>query len=170
MKAAIPNILTVARVLLILPFIGAFYIPDPGYIPAAIFALAAATDFLDGYLSRKWQVTSAFGTMLDPIADKLIVTAALIMLIAQAAVALTPCIIILLREVFISGLREFLALKNVSVPVSKLAKWKTATQLIAIIILLAGQFDIGNIAIWVAAIITAITGLQYIIASRPHIK
>ena len=148
-----------------------------------IFLLASITDYLDGKIARAFDATSKFGQMLDPIADKLLVSTALILLstqmIANVVVPVTeevrradvlPVIIIILREVLVSGLREFLALQKIEMPVTKLAKWKTAFQLIALVMLLGVPvFDsirvelhqYGQLTLWFAAILTAITGFQY---------
>jgi CDP-diacylglycerol--glycerol-3-phosphate 3-phosphatidyltransferase len=140
----IPNILTIFRILIIPVLIFSFYIPGviANVVVASLFLLASFTDFFDGYLARAMKVQSNFGKCLDPIADKLLVAAAIIMLIHFSGrnLAITiPGIIIISREILVSGLREFLATINVSVPVSNLGKYKTAIQMISITLLLLGE-------------------------------
>ena len=140
----IPNILTVFRILIIPVLVFSFYIPGvtANIVAASLFLLASFTDFFDGYLARTMKAQSNFGKCLDPIADKLLVAVAIIMLIHFSGrnLAITiPGIIIICREILVSGLREFLATINVSVPVSKLGKYKTAIQMLAITLLLLGE-------------------------------
>lgn len=141
----IPNILTVARIFLIPVIVVSFYIPGKitNLIVASLFLAASLTDYFDGYLARAMKAQSNFGKCLDPIADKLLVAVALIMLIHfsyQDLYITVPAMIIICREILVSGLREFLAGINVSVPVTKLAKWKTGIQMTAItLLLLAGE-------------------------------
>lgn len=147
----------------------------------AIFAIASITDFLDGYLARIWKQTSTIGRMLDPIADKLLVSACLLLLAADGTIAgwsLWAAIIILCREILVSGLREYLAELKVSVPVSQLAKWKTTIQMVAIAFLLAGPAGdelvpvitiSGIILLWIAALITLYTGWDYFRAGLKHV-
>jgi len=149
---SLPNILTISRMVLVAPFVGAFYLPDAeaaALVTFSIFVLAAVTDFFDGWLARRLSVTSQFGRVFDPIADKLLVAAALIMLTLRTSDAewaifsipygpLTiPVIAILCRELLISGLREGMA-GRFTLPVNHLGKWKTACQMIAIGLLLGG--------------------------------
>jgi cardiolipin synthase len=172
-KKNLPNILTISRIVIIPIFIVSFYL-DQNYkiMPAILFILASVTDFFDGYLSRKWGVTSKLGALLDPTADKMIVVTALVMLIHFNAAHLVPALLIMCREIFISGLREYLANKQIEVPVTKLAKWKTGTQMVALIVLLidAGGVNkffyyFGNTTLWIAAILTIYTGYAYFIAA-----
>ena len=140
----IPNYLTVFRLVLIPVLIMSFYIPGmvANLVAAFLFALAAITDYFDGYFARSLHAESNFGRCLDPIADKLLVIVAIVMLVnfsEQNLYILIPGLIIISREVLVSGLREFLAEFSVSVPVSKLAKWKTAVQMVAITGLLLGE-------------------------------
>lgn len=139
MRARIPNLLTFARVLAV-PVCLVIILAHPrwGYTALLwIFVTASLTDFLDGYLARKWNAVSAVGALLDPIADKLLVALMLIyLLMIKGAALMAPVAIILLRELYISGLREFLATRNITLPVSKGGKLKTATQMAAIILLL----------------------------------
>jgi CDP-diacylglycerol--glycerol-3-phosphate 3-phosphatidyltransferase len=147
-------------------------------LAAVIFALSCITDFLDGYLARMWNVQSTIGRILDPIADKLLVAALIIMLIAQNKMPLIPAIAIICREILVSGLREFLAELKKSVPVNKLAKFKTTVQMIALFLMLLGDIGSGlswlpfiaNIMIWIAAILTIITGYGYIKAGIAYVK
>ena len=158
-----PNILTLGRIaiipLVLLAMLGGF-----NHVALWLFVIAGITDFFDGYLARKLKVESKFGAMLDPIADKLLVTAVLIFLSKQLddfdTIAL---VIILLREVMVSGLREYLGQQKIAMPVTKLAKWKTTLQFIAIIALLYNPASVLSLVIlWFAAFLTAVTGWQYI--------
>jgi CDP-diacylglycerol--glycerol-3-phosphate 3-phosphatidyltransferase len=175
-KSIIPNYLTYFRMVIIPVFIACFYVKfwDANLLIAILFSVACITDYFDGYLSRKWNVQSKFGELLDPIADKLLVVTALAMLIHFDSAHIIPCIVIMCREIFISGLREFLAKINISVPVTKLAKYKTGIQMAAIIILLLGAdltidgksthnfaYWLGNFCLWIAAILTVVTGYNY---------
>lgn len=148
-----------------------------------IFTVASLTDFLDGYLARIWKQTSNIGRMLDPIADKLLVSTCLLLLAADtdktiAGWSLWAAIIILCREILVSGLREYLAELKVSVPVTWVAKWKTTVQMLAIGFLLAGSagdkvFEYtthtGLVLLWAAALITLYTGYDYFRAGLRHI-
>ena len=148
-----------------------------------IFLLASITDYLDGYLARAWQQTSNIGRMLDPIADMLLVSTCLLLLAAVAdrtiaGWSLWAAIIILCREVLVSGLREYLAELKVSVPVTQLAKWKTAAQMVAIAFLLLGPAgdkivpywtQLGITLLWLSAVLTLYTGYDYFRAGVKHI-
>ncbi|BAR99843.1 CDP-diacylglycerol--glycerol-3-phosphate 3-phosphatidyltransferase [Blastochloris viridis] len=146
-----------------------------------IFALAAITDYFDGYLARSWNQISKLGRMLDPIADKLLVSVCLLMLAADGTIrgwSIWGAIVILMREILVSGLREYLAAVQVPVPVSRLAKWKTVLQLIAIGFLVAGAAGdavlpgntlIGLGLLWVSAILTLYTGWDYFRAGVRHV-
>jgi cardiolipin synthase len=177
---SVPNILTCARIAAIPVVIGCIYaqsIMDGPlwlrWVAVAVFIAAAITDYLDGYYARVWNQQSAFGRMLDPIADKLLVASCLLMLAADGIIhgwALLAAIVILCREILVSGLREYLAALRVSVPVTKLAKWKTTIQLVAIGFLLAGEAgdlvvpvvtQIGLLLLWIAALLTVYTGWDY---------
>ena len=167
----IPNILTVMRILLIPVIVVAFYLDGKisSILVATIFIFASITDYLDGMLARMLKAHSQFGKVLDPIADKLLVVATLVMLIHFNKAPVIPALLILLREILVSGLRENLSSLNVSLPVTQLAKFKTMVQMVAIILLIVGHlFYFPNIAImfgqvmlWVAAILTLITGYAY---------
>ncbi len=193
-KKKIPNLLTTLRIILIPIIIVSFYMPSriTNIIVASLFMVASITDYFDGYLARSLKVQSNFGKCLDPIADKLLVSVSLIMLVnfsEQNTIILIPSIIIICREIMVSGLREFLATLNVGVPVTRLAKWKTAIQMMAITaLLLAGRgseyvyneiMDIveaeefvrinfegyiqklGEIFLCISAVLTVITGYIY---------
>ncbi len=173
---SVPNILTYGRVAAVPVVAGCLFWPELGWarwVALAIFIAAGVTDFLDGYLARAWSQQSRLGQMLDPIADKLLVAAVLMMLAADHSIAsysLAAAIIILCREILVSGLREFLAELKVPVPVTKVAKWKTTLQLVALGFLIAGPSgdDIvpgvtqtGLILLWVSALLTLYTGWDY---------
>jgi len=177
----LPNYLTILRVALIPVLVIAFYIPIKWggwsyWITGGIFAFASITDFLDGYLARAYKVQSNFGRWLDPVADKLLVVTAIIMLVHFDRASVFPSIAILCREILVSGLREYLAEINISVPVSKLAKIKTAVQMIAIFLLLIGEGlpeylsaeTIGGLGLWIAAGITVVTGYAYLKTGLVH--
>jgi cardiolipin synthase len=146
---SIPNILTYARIAAIPVVVGCVFaqsiLDGPlwlRWVALAVFIAAGVTDYLDGYYARIWDQQSAFGRMLDPIADKLLVASCLLMLAADNSIhgwTLWAAIVILCREILVSGLREYLAALRVSVPVTKLAKWKTTVQLVAIGFLIAGE-------------------------------
>ncbi|MGF1606078.1 MAG: CDP-diacylglycerol--glycerol-3-phosphate 3-phosphatidyltransferase [Rhodothalassiaceae bacterium] len=181
---ALPNWLTIARIVLIPALVALFFVPGPGGSAAlaAVFVIASITDWLDGYFARKLQVVSRLGTFLDPIADKLMVAAALVMLAGDGRLGLAgsvAAVIILLRELFIAGLREYLAGAEINVPVSQLAKWKTAAQMVAItVLLLAPALGVaaalahmtGLILLWLAAAMTAVTGWQYWQGALPVLR
>jgi len=177
----IPNYLTIVRICVIPVIIITFYFDDAIFahrLGALLFCLAAITDFLDGYLARKYNLVTNFGKMLDPIADKLLIGAILMMLVKFNKAGEIPCILILMREFFIAGLREFLGEIKVSMPVSNLAKAKTFMQMLAIFILLLGTagssipyFDqIGQFMLWLAAFLTIITGYYYFKASMKYFQ
>ena len=185
---SLPNILTYARIAAIPVVVGCIYaqaIMDGPlwlrWVALAVFIAAGVTDFLDGYYARIWDQHSAFGRMLDPIADKLLVASCLLMLAADGIIhgwALWAAIVILCREILVSGLREYLAALRVSVPVTKLAEWKTTVQLIAIGFLLAGEAgdqvlpfttQAGLLLLWVSAIFTIYTGWDYFRAGIHHL-
>lgn len=186
---SVPNMLTYARIAAVPVVVGCLYaqsIMDGPlwlrWVALAVFIAAGVTDFLDGYYARIWQQHSAFGQMLDPIADKLLVASCLLMLAADEVTirswSLFPAIVILCREILVSGLREYLAGLRVSVPVTRLAKWKTTAQLVAIGFLLAGEAgdmvlpfttQIGIVLLWVSAIVTIYTGWDYFRAGVQHL-
>ena len=186
----IPNMLTYGRILAVPLIVLCFFLEGrlrssdfARWSALAIFILASLTDYLDGYLARIWEQTSNIGRMLDPIADKLLVATCLLLLAADtdrtiAGWSLWAAIIILCREILVSGLREYLAELKVSVPVTRLAKWKTTIQMVAIGFLLAGPAgdklipyttQIGIALLWIAAIITIYTGYDYFRAGLRHV-
>lgn len=171
-KRDIPNILTWARMAAIPIFVGCFYLPEPfnNGLCAFLFLFACFTDFFDGHLARKWEATSRMGQMLDPIADKLLVAVALVLLVSVGRAPIIPVLLILCRELFISGMREFLAKRECIVKVTLLAKWKTAVQMLAVFVLLLGAKFLGGIALWVAAAMTVYTGYQYLRACWSMLK
>jgi cardiolipin synthase len=177
---ALPNILTYARIAAVPVVVGLLYwqsILNGGlwlrWLALAIFTAAGVTDILDGYFARMWGQQSSLGRMLDPIADKLLVASCLLMLAADETIrgwTLLPAVIILCREILVSGLREFLAELRVSIPVTQLAKWKTFGQLVALGFLIAGEagekvlpqtIEIGIVLLWLSAIVTLYTGWDY---------
>ena len=185
---SIPNILTCARIAAIPVVIGCIYAQSIldyplwlRWVAVAVFIAAGITDYLDGYYARVWNQQSAFGRMLDPIADKLLVASCLLMLAADGIIhgwSLWAAIVILCREILVSGLREYLAELRVSVPVTRLAKWKTTAQLVAIGFLLAGQAGdqimpgvtlTGLTLLWISAIVTLYTGYDYFRAGVQHL-
>ena len=187
----VPNILTMLRIALIPVFVGIFYLPHNLYklgilpthtlnvIAASVFALAAFTDWLDGYWARKFNQTSSFGAFLDPVADKLMVTAALIVLVEFHRVGAIVSLIIIGREIAISALREWMAGmgKSQSVGVAMIGKVKTAAQMVAIFLLLyaddIGQFPtrlVGDKLIILAAVLTLVSMAYYLKAAWPTIK
>ena len=178
---ALPNILTYSRIVAVPVVVGCIYaqsiLDQPlwlRWVALAIFIAAGVTDFFDGYYARIWGQQSAFGMMLDPIADKLLVSSCLLMLAADGIIhgwTLWAAIVILCREILVSGLREFLADLHVSIPVTKLAKWKTMGQLVALGFLIAGEagvkvlpqtIEIGIALMWLSAIVTLYTGWDYL--------
>ena len=180
-----PNILTFSRILAIPIIIGLMYLPGPlgNWTAFAVYTYACITDFFDGYLARAWHQQSAMGRFLDPIADKLLIAAVLIMLVANDSITgltVIPASIILFREILVSGLREFLAEVQVRVPVTVLAKWKTFIQMLALGFLLVGfagpdlgplsTMDIGIIGIWLAAVLTIGTGYDYLKSGLKYIS
>ncbi len=194
---SLPNILTYCRILAVPAIVACFYLElylknDAGRWLALFFFIAASiTDFFDGYLARAWQQQSALGRMLDPIADKLLVSISLLLLASDYTIggwSLIAAIIILMREISVSGLREFLAELRVSVPVTQLAKWKTMMQMVAIGFLLAGSAGdhlfpsirisnegfgpvtfVGLLLLWISALITLYTGYDYFRAGLRHL-
>jgi cardiolipin synthase len=193
---ALPNLLTYARIAAVPAVVACMYwqaILQGGlwlrWIALAIFIAAGITDFLDGYFARMWGQQSTFGRMLDPIADKLLVASCLLMLAVDSTIkgpTIWAAIVILCREILVSGLREYLAELRVSVPVTQLAKWKTAVQLVAVGFLLAGPAgdivmsgwlsrhtamitEIGIALLWLSALVTLYTGYDYFRAGVRHL-
>lgn len=175
----VPNLITIARILAIIPIVGLVMAGDGTLraIALALYVIAAASDWLDGYLARAWNQYSPLGRMLDPIADKLLVgilIAALAWDGSLSALDMIPASAILFREFFISGLREFLGNAKVVLKVTGLAKWKTTTQLVALaLVLLEGLVPgltlVSDILLWLAGLLTLWTGWHYLRASWPHL-
>ncbi len=181
---ALPNLLTYGRVVAVPVVVALMLWPDEFWMRWAalgLFTLAAITDFFDGYLARAWQLQSSMGRMLDPIADKLLVSAVLLMLVADRTIhgwAIWAAIVILCREILVSGLREFLAELKVPMPVSAVAKWKTTVQLLALGFLIAGPagetvlpgtIRIGLVLLWISALLTLYTGWDYLKAGLKQV-
>ena len=177
-KKSIPNYLTYLRILVIPALTFVFFIKGEWgyYLSTLLFLIAGISDWLDGYLARIWDAQSSLGRVLDPIADKLLVATALMLLVAQDRAALLPSIAIVCREILVSGLREFLAEIRIGMPVSKLAKIKTAAQMLAIGFLLLGEGGpewlhvafLGQILLWLAAMLTLVTGYAYLRIGLKH--
>jgi cardiolipin synthase (CMP-forming) len=173
-----PNLLTASRILAVPALVAAFYIPGEfgRWATCLIFTLAAVTDYVDGWVARSWSMQSMLGKMMDPIADKLLVGAAILMLVHFDQAPILPALVILCREILVSGLREFLAEVQVGLPVSRLAKWKTGVQMTAIAFLLIGPAApwwlyadlLGWYGLWLAAALTMITGFDYLLVSLRH--
>ena len=187
MKIKIPNILTIGRIIIVPFFVISFFLPGfyGEIIPFLLFILASFTDFLDGLLARLYKEESKLGELLDPIADKIIVSTALILLVMNETIQnyeVIAAIIILTREILISGLREFLADVQIKIPVSGLAKGKTFIQMFSIAILLTGEtgntiinFEdynaqtVGIILLWLSAFLTLYTGYDYVRKGINHV-
>lgn len=174
---SLPNLLTISRIVVIPVIFLSIYIHTAVWsmLAAVLFIIASITDYFDGYLARSRNETSAFGRLLDPIADKLLVASALIVILADNMVHpinFIPVIVILCREILVSGLREFLAEVHVGMPVTRLAKWKTGFQMTALSMILVGYMfhDLGVILLWIAAVLTFVTGYQYFQKSLDYIK
>ncbi|TAK48323.1 MAG: CDP-diacylglycerol--glycerol-3-phosphate 3-phosphatidyltransferase [Xanthobacteraceae bacterium] len=191
---ALPNLLTYARIAAVPVVVACIYwesiLEGPlwlRWVALGVFIVAGVTDFFDGYLARAWAQQSDFGQMLDPIADKLLVASCLLILSADDTIkgwSLWAAVVILCREILVSGLREYLAGLRVSVPVTHLAKWKTAVQLVAIGFLLAGDAGnavmpfrigpglvtlVGLVLLWISAVLTLYTGWDYFRAGLHHL-
>lgn len=188
----LPNILTISRIAVIPLIFISIYIHSFlwAMIAGALFIIASITDYLDGYLARAWNETSAFGRLLDPIADKLLVATALVVIMTKTYTpeggdvvlhyyswggTIIAAFVILCREILVSGLREFLREVNVGLPVTKLAKWKTTFQMTALAMMLFCELSLfwgylGEFLLWVAAVLTFITGYQYYQRSLDYVK
>ena len=186
-RLSVPNVLTYGRMAAVPVVIGCMYWTDflggglwLRWLALMIFITAGVTDFFDGYFARVWGQQTTFGRMLDPIADKLLVSSCLLMLAADGTIgglSLWAALVILCREILVSGLREYLAGLRVSVPVTRLAKWKTTVQLVAIGFLIAGKAGdrivpittaIGLSLLWISALVTLYTGWDYLRAGLHH--
>ena len=185
MLSSLPNILTLSRILAVPLFVLLMW--QSGWMPwltaFILCCIAGATDYLDGYLARAQGTVSKLGQFLDPIADKIMVAATIVMLVHSGVVhgwSVIAALIILLREITVSGLREYLAGLQVSLPVSALAKWKTAAQMIALgALILAGTatqpllgwipaYEVGLGCLWAAAVLTLVTGYDYLRVGLKH--
>jgi len=179
---SLPNLLTLSRIALIPIIMATFYTDNHigRWVATLAFISACFTDFVDGYVARLWSQTTKLGQFLDPVADKLLVASTLMMLVGFGRiqpVSFLPAIIILCREILVSGLREFLASLQVRMPVSALAKWKTAVQMGAISLLLIGDISpfgaivniVGESLLWIAAVLTLMTGYSYLRSSLRHL-
>lgn len=178
------NLLTYGRLVAVPAVVGLLFWPEDHWsrwFALALFALAAITDYFDGYIARTFAQQSALGRMLDPIADKLLVAACLLMLVSDKTIQgwhIWAALVILCREILVSGLREFLAELKVGVPVSRVAKWKTTFQLLSLGFLIAGPAGdtvlpgntmIGLALLWVSAILTLYTGWDYLRTGIHHL-
>jgi len=181
----LPNLLTMSRIVIIPLVVATFFFDSVPmrWTACALFTIAGVTDFFDGYLARRAKQVSRLGRFLDPIADKLLVAAVLLMLVGFGRIDFNsenyswfPALVILLREILVSGLREFLAELHVSVPVTKLAKFKTTAQMIALGFLIVGDAapqwiparHIGELLLWGAAVLTLYTGYDYLKSGLAH--
>jgi len=181
MLTSLPNLLTLCRIGVIPLLILFLYLDRPWarWLALVLFVSAGLTDFLDGYLARNRGQVSAIGRFLDPIADKLLVAAVIVLLVAVDAITglvLLPALVILCREILVSGLREYLAEIQVPMPVSNLAKWKTVIQMVALGFLIVGRDGpdapsfqmIGEVGLWLAAALTLVTGYDYLKRGLKH--
>jgi cardiolipin synthase (CMP-forming) len=183
---SLPNMLTYGRLAAVPAIVAILFWPKDDAMrwwALGIYAVACVTDYLDGWIARTWSQQSSIGRMLDPIADKVLVAAVLLMLVADrtiSSVSIWAAIIILSREILVSGLREYLAELRVSVPVTRVAKWKTTAQLVSIGFLVAGPAGdqllpagwtvmIGLVLLWLAALLTLYTGFDYFRAGITHL-
>jgi cardiolipin synthase len=184
MLTTLPMTLTLSRIIAIPVVVALFYVQGDWirYIACAIYTAAAVTDYFDGYLARAWQQQTKLGRIFDPIADKLLVAATILMLVAVDRIGgldVLPALVILCREVLVSGLREFLAeINKHNLPVSRLAKWKTGIQMTALGFLIVGDAAptawfpvmlVGQVGLWVAALLTLITGYDYLAEGLKHV-
>ena len=178
----IPNIITFIRIILIPIILYLLFSENPNIVLIAglLFIVSSVSDYFDGYLARTLNQSSKLGTLLDPIADKLLIASVIVVLVDTGVISnihVVPAIIILLREIAISGLREFLAKLNTDMPVSKLAKYKTTFQMVSLSILIISLgfelndllWNIGLITLWIAAIITLLSGYNYMVKGLKHI-
>lgn len=179
----LPNILTVGR-LLLLPFLVIMMMTGTAWASwtaLALYTISCITDWLDGFIARRMNLQSSFGTFLDPIADKIFILTVLLTLIANdtlRGIWITPVLLILAREFLIAGLREFLGPKNIQVPVSNLGKWKTTIQMVALGFLVVGEYgdtvlpytvEIGQIGLLAAMALTIQTGWDYLKTGIKHL-
>ena len=178
----IPNIITFIRIFLIPVILYLLFSENPNIVLIAglLFIVSSVSVYFDGYLARTLNPSSKLGTLLNPIADKLLIASVIVVLVDTGVISnihVVPAIIILLREIAISGLREFLAKLNTDMPVSKLAKYKTTFQMVSLSILIISLgfelndllWNIGLITLWIAAIITILSGYNYMVKGLKHI-
>jgi len=181
MHKEVPNILTYSRIFIIPLILFLMFFLDSYFvskITSLLFLIASFTDFLDGFIARKFNIQSRLGRILDPIADKILVVTVLVMLVYQGKADLLPAMAIIVREVVVSGLREFLSELKVSVPVSNLSKVKTFFQMFALLLLILGNNGIeelelesfGNLVLWLSAFLTVISGYVYFRESLKYIN
>jgi len=182
MITSLPNLLTLSRIVAIPVLVALLYFHSATtrWIALALFTAAGLTDYLDGYIARHRGEVSALGRFLDPIADKLLVASLIVILVAVGDIrglVVIPAIVILCREILVSGLREYLAEIQVPMPVSRLAKWKTAIQMVALGVLIVGVEGspaflpvevIGDAGLWIAALLTFVTGYDYLARGLSH--
>jgi cardiolipin synthase (CMP-forming) len=180
----LPNLLTLARIALTPVFVAAFWLDMPigRWVVLGIFLVAAITDYADGWVARRRNVESRLGQMLDPIADKLLIASALVMLVYMDDIrgwVIIPALVILAREILVSGMREFLATISVQVPVSSISKFKTVLQVVAISMLIVApaiehvwgwMHRAGIVTLWAAAMLTIYTGFSYVQANLSHMS
>lgn len=177
----VPNMLTMSRIIVIPAMIGAFYLDSPlsNWVVFGFFSFASITDYFDGYLARSLNEVTGLGRFLDPVADKLLVAATLLMLVYVDQIAdwtILPAVVIMCREIMVSALREYLAELRVGMPVSKLAKWKTMVQMLALGFVIVGDAafwqiparEIGIAGLWIAAALTIYTGYDYLQLGLRH--
>ena len=184
MLTTLPMTLTLSRIIAIPVVVALFYVQGDyvRYVACAIYTAAAVTDYFDGYFARAWQQQTKLGRIFDPIADKLLVAATILMLVAVGRIGswdVLPALVILCREVLVSGLREFLAeINKHNLPVSRLAKWKTGIQMTALGFLIVGDAAptawfpvtlVGQVGLWIAALLTLITGYDYLAEGLKHV-
>ncbi len=177
MNWTLSNRITAIRIVLVPVLVLAFYLPTPlsYYTSGLVFAIAAFSDLLDGYLARKRDEVTAFGRFLDPVADKLLVTVALILLVDAGFAATALVVVLISREIIIAGLREWLAERNIIVHVSQLGKWKTVSQMLAIEGLLLHEtffgismHNAGTILLWIATVLSLWSAYEYIKGAYPE--
>jgi cardiolipin synthase len=180
---SLPMALTLSRIAVIPVLVALFFVDGDWvrYVACALYTAAAVTDYFDGYFARAWKQQSKLGRIFDPIADKLLVAATILLLVAFdriGGVLILPALVILCREIMVSGLREFLAEIRVGLPVSRLAKWKTGIQMTALGFLIVGDAAptaflpvsfIGITGLWIAAVLTLITGWDYLNAGLNNV-
>jgi cardiolipin synthase len=179
----LPNLLTLSRILVVPAIVGLLYLPGEfwRWVACALYILACVTDYFDGHFARTMRQTSALGRFLDPIADKLLVASVIVIMVATGQIAgptVLAGLIILCREILVSGLREYLAELKVGVPVTTIAKWKTTLQMVALGVLIVGDAGpgwlpvrtIGELLLWIAAVLTLVTGYDYLRTGLRHMQ